>query len=61
MSVSCGFDFIARLWKLEPLDEFYLTLNMFSESPLSLCFVNLVFVSQSGIEKDEPATAPLTV
>ena len=38
VSVSCGFDFIARLWKLEPLDEFYLTLDMFSESPLSLCF-----------------------
>lgn len=38
VSVACGFDFVAGLWKFESLDEFYLTLDMLSESPFSLCF-----------------------
>ena len=38
VSVSCGLDFVAGLWKLETLDEFYLTLDVFSEGPFSLCF-----------------------
>lgn len=38
VSVPSGFDFVACLWKLESLDEFYLTFDMFSESPFSLYF-----------------------